>query len=435
MGYSWPNEVGNFVGMSLFAELKRRNVFRVAVAYLVFGWFVLQIGDVLFPALHLPEWVITLVAVLLAMGFIPALIVSWVYELTPEGLKRESEVDPSKSIAPQSARRLNVITVAMLALVAGLVLFDRLWPEETVGDGDSADTSSQLADQPSTADAGPHEYSIAVLAFADMSDTQDQEYFSDGISEELLNRLAKIKDFRVAGRTSSFAFKGQHDDLRAIGEKLNVATVLEGSVRKAGNQLRITAQLVNVEDGYHLWSETYDRELDNVFAIQDEIAESVVTALQLALLGTAEAIELQPQATANTGAYELYLKGRYQLYKRRPETLRQALVLFRQAIELDPDYVPAYAGLSDALMFQLYQGYVTDQTESIAEADSVLERALSLDPGNAEAQRCGAQDPPASLAARTQELMDDLVQLFAMLAPRSVATNGGYPSEPGPGRP
>ena len=180
--------------MNVFSELKRRNVFRVGIAYLVFGWLVLQIADIAFPALGLPEWTITLIIVLLAIGFIPALLFSWAYELTPEGLKRESDIARSQSITPETGRKLNLVTIAMLVLVLAVIVVDRMLLDGQVDDSE---------------DTGAHEYSIAVLAFEDLSDTQDQEYFGDGLAEELLNQLAKVEDFRVAGRTSSFAFKGR----------------------------------------------------------------------------------------------------------------------------------------------------------------------------------------------------------------------------------
>ncbi len=342
----------------------------MVAAYLVFGWLVLQIADIVFPALGLPEWTIALIVVLLAIGFIPALIVSWVYELTPEGLKRESEVDHTRSVTRPAGRKLDLITIAMLVLVLAVIVGDRILLDGQVDD---------------SGDAGAHEYSIPVLPFQDLSDTQDQKYFSHGISEELLNKLAKVESFRVAGRTSSFAFEDRPDDLRVIGDKLNVATILEGSVRKAGDQLRITAQLINVADGYHLWSETYDRRMENIFAIQDEIAESVVSALQVTLMGVAEPVTLEATVVADTRAYELYLKGRHQLWKRRREPLQRAEELFEQATAIDSDYAPAYAGLSDALQFQVYHGYAADPTELYTRAESALDRALSLDPRNSNA--------------------------------------------------
>ncbi len=355
--------------MNLLSELKRRNVFRVAIAYLVFAWLVLQVADVLFPTLHLPLWSLTLVAVLLAIGLIPVLIFAWAYELTPEGLKRESEVDRSRTITHVTARKLDYITVGMLVLVLAVVVADRTLFDRVAVERRSTDAS--------------HEFSIAVLPFDDLSDTHDQEYFGDGLAEELLNRLAGVEGFRVAGRTSSFAFKDRPDDLRVIGEKLNVTTILEGSVRKSGDRLRITAQLIDVDNGYHLWSETFDRRMENIFKIQDEIALAVVRALQVTLMGSARAVELPAAPVTDNRAYDLYLRGRHELWKLRPVPLREAQALFEQAIEIDPAYAPAYAGLSDSLVFQVNQGYA-EETKAFEEAEKALDRARALDSGSAE---------------------------------------------------
>ena len=353
----------------LLSELKHRNVLRVAAAYAVLSWLLLQVADIILPAFSVPDWTFRLLVLVLALGFVPVLIFSWAYELTPEGLKRESEIDRSRSITKLTGRRLDLITIGILVLVLAVIFVDRMLPEGSVEE---------------VADSGRHEYSIAVLAFEDLSDTRDQEYFSDGLAEELLNKLAKLEGFRVAGRTSSFAFKDRPDDLRVIGEKLNVATILEGSVRKAGDQLRITAQLINVADGYHLWSETYDRRLDNVFAIQDEIAQSVVTALQVTITGQSKATRLEPTAPADTQAYELYLKARHLWAQRRPDTLREAQALLEQAIEIDPGYAPAYAGLATTLQLQVYNT-AADATVVNPRAEAAIRRALALDPGNSDA--------------------------------------------------
>ncbi len=379
----------------LLSELKHRNVFRVAVAYAVLSWLLLQVADIILPAFSVPDWTSRLLVLVLALGFVPVLMFSWAYELTPEGLKRESEIDRSQSITKHTGRRLDLITIGMLVLVLAVIFVDRMLPEGPVEE---------------VVDSGPHEFSIAVLAFEDLSDTQDQEYFSDGLAEELLNKLARLEGFRVAGRTSSFAFKDRPDDLRIIGEKLNVATILEGSVRKAGDQLRITAQLINVADGYHLWSETYDRRLDNVFAIQDEIARSVVNALQITLRGAAETVNLEQTAVTDTRSFELYLRGRHQLWKRRPEPLRQAQALFEQAIAIDPDYAPAYAGLSDALVFQVFQGLL-DEARTYPRAEAALARALGIDPGNAVAM--AGRGLLRRQQGRTEEARDFLEQAIA----------------------
>jgi len=254
---------------SLIQEFKRRNVFRVAVAYAIVSWLVVQVADTAVPALRLPDWVPSLVFLLIALGFVPTLLFAWAFELTPDGIKRAKDVDRSQSITGDTGRKLNQITLVALALVVALVVADRFIAPRDPSQSSAAATSA-------TAD----EVSIAVLPFADMSPEKDQDYFSDGITEEILNGLAKLKVMKVAGRTSSFAFKGRNEDLRDIGMALGVQHVLEGSVRKDGNKLRITAQLIKVSDGFHLWSETYDRELDDVFAVQDEISAAIVKELR-----------------------------------------------------------------------------------------------------------------------------------------------------------
>jgi TolB-like protein len=254
-------------------EIKRRNVFKVAVVYIIAGWLTMQVVDVMFPALNIPDWFTSAIAALVIIGFPFALIFAWAFEMTPEGIKLEKDVDRSESITSQTSKKLNGTIIAILAVALGFMLVDKFLLTD-----DASEATGEIA----AVDIKP---SIAVLPFVNMSDDKDNEYFSDGLSEELLNLLAKIPALHVAGRTSSFQFKGTNEDLRLIGEKLNVANVLEGSVRQSGTKLRITAQLINADTGYHLWSETYDRELTDVFAIQDEIAANVVSALRLTLLG------------------------------------------------------------------------------------------------------------------------------------------------------
>ena len=249
--------------MSLYAELKRRNVFRVAVAYLAGAWLVTEVAGTLFPAFGVPDWGIRFVVIILALGFLPVLIFSWVYELTPEGLKREKDVVRETSITHLTAKRLDGITIAIIFVALAFILVDRFWLAPRYADlaGPAADTLAAPVQAPVSAPAGP-EYppdTIAVLPFVNMSDDTANEYFSDGISEELLNLLAKIPDLKVIARTSSFAFKGKDATISEVAGELNVGHVLEGSVRKAGDQVRITAQLIRARDSSHLWSETYDR--------------------------------------------------------------------------------------------------------------------------------------------------------------------------------
>jgi len=353
---------------NLWTELKRRNVIRVALVYAFASWLLIQVADIMFESFGTPDWVMKTFIGFLGLGFPIAVIVAWAFEMTPEGLKKEKDVDRSKSITPQTGRRIDFVIIGLMAV--GIIY---LVADNYILDGGSADVAD--AKMPS----------IAVLPFVNMSADPEQEFFSDGISEELLNLLAKVPDFQVAGRTSSFLFKGNEEDLRVIAEKLGVDNILEGSVRKQGDRVRITAQLVKAEDGFHLWSETYDRQLDDIFAIQDEIATAVVTALKETLLGeTVEPVAIASTAAGSTEAYELYLKGRYQWHKRTPEALALAIELFKEAIQLDPSYAPAYAGLSDAYQLSIDYSDLDPQTAT-AKAEEMINRAFELDPNLADA--------------------------------------------------
>ncbi len=355
-------------------EVNRRNVSKVAVVYIIVAWFTMQVVDVMFPALNVPDWTVSAIAVLLLIGFPFALIFAWAYELTPEGLKREQDVDRSQSITSETGKKLNYMAIVVLVLAVGFLLADRFMLQP----GSQAPTV-----EATVADVMP---SIAVLPFVNMSGDKENEYFSDGLAEELLNALARIPQLHVAGRTSSFQFKGTNEDLRLIGQKLNVANVLEGSVRKSGTRLRITAQLIDTESGYHLWSNTYDRELTDIFAIQDEIAANVVDALKVTLLG-------EDAATANHGtdnpeAHNLYLQALYFEDHTSAENLRKAEQSLKQAIGLDPGYAQAHALL--AVVYQLrISGFTGEGTQDfIAEFKKVHEyaqNALDLDPNLPEA--------------------------------------------------
>ncbi len=298
--------------MSLIDELKRRNVFKAGAAYLALGWVVTQVTSTVAPVLHMPEWIASVVVWIGVIGFPFVIMFSWIYELTPEGLKRENQVDRTTSITHVTSRRLDHIIIGLLVLAIGLFAFDRFSPRkaEPVAASDEATTPAiKSAAAPSTAAASPaaSDSSIAVLPFVDMSQSKDQEYFSDGLSEELLNLLAQIPQLRVIARTSSFSFKGKEVDVAEIAKTLNVANVLEGSVRKSGDTLRITAQLIRTADSSHLWSETYDRQLTDVFKVQDEIAAAVVAQLKVKLLPAQQVTN--PHRTANTEAYNQYLLG------------------------------------------------------------------------------------------------------------------------------
>jgi len=322
--------------MSLFTELKRRNVFRVGVLYLVSSWLLLQLTDVLSSLLTVPPWVGSVVILMLLLGFFPAMIFSWVYEMTPEGLKRESQIDRTTSITAGTGHKINTVIVVLLVLAIAGLIADRLVSETM--------DSSALATVDATVPESISELSIAVLPFADLSAAQDQKYFTDGLSEELLNLLVRVDGLHVASRTSSFAFRDSSIGIPAISRELNVGHILEGSVRKDGARIRITAQLIEAGSDRHLWSENFDRELVDIFAIQDEIANAIVQALT-GKMGVDEAKRVNVEvATDNLDAYELYLKARGFFVNR--VQLTESARLFRRAIELDPEFARAWEGLA-----------------------------------------------------------------------------------------
>jgi TolB-like protein/Tfp pilus assembly protein PilF len=359
--------------LSFYTELRRRNVFKVGIVYFVVAWLLLQVSDTLGPALRLPEWFVSAVAFLLILGFPVALIFAWAFELTPEGLKRDSEGDTAAPIAGKTGRKLNYAIVAALVIALGYFVFETVVLDS---DRDTAGipTAVQVVQQPAEIESAEVDNSIAVLPFVNMSSDEEQEYFSDGLSEELLNLLAGIPELKVAARTSSFSFKGKDLGIPEIASQLNVAHILEGSVRKHGNQLRITAQLIRADNGYHIWSETYDRQLDNVFQIQEDIAIAVVDALRITLLG-----EVPKLRKTDPRAYQLFLEGHYLKRQISSDALNRAVELFKQAVEIDPAYVPAWAELADTYFW----GGGLDELsreETSALADQAIQTAISTDP-------------------------------------------------------
>jgi len=359
--------------LSIFAELKRRNVFRVGIAYLVASWVLMQVVDVISPVFELPDWAPKLIFLLLAIGLVPALIFAWAFELTPEGIKKESEVSPAGSITRSTGRKLNIVIIGFLVAAVALLLVER--QVKTV---DTPEPDTVVASE-----VGTGTKSIAVLPFVNMSSDAEQEFFSDGITEEILNSLASVRELKVAGRTSSFAFKGQNDDLRRIGDALGVEHILEGSVRKAGAKVRITAQLIQVDDGFHLWSETYDRELTDVFAIQDEIANEILRQLKSQLLNedlvVAEAQRTSPEV------YELYLRAKQRIYTRIGTEIETAIDELDEAIRLDPDYAPSLAQRGIATMLMSDQQYgLIPHDEAHRRGKRYIDQSLALDPNLAE---------------------------------------------------
>ncbi|HEX7374564.1 MAG TPA: tetratricopeptide repeat protein [Steroidobacteraceae bacterium] len=358
--------------MSLIAELKRRNVFRVGVAYLALGWIVTQVTTTVAPLLHLPDWIGPVVLWIGVIGFPFVLLFSWIYELTPEGIKRESEIDRTQSITHLTARRLDYVVIALLVAALGLYLVHEFGPARSKPV--TVVTSAQPAGPAAAVDR-----SVAVLPFVDMSEARDQEYFADGISEELLNLLAQVPQLRVIARTSSFSFKGKEVDIAEIASKLKVAHVLEGSIRKSGDKLRITAQLIRASDSSHLWSQTYDREMTDVFKVQDEIAAAVVGQLKVTLLGNAPKVH-----STSPQAYALFLQGREIGRQYNQAAFRQERDLLKQALAIDPAYSPAWAELAKVSVGEIDLGFVTPDA-GIKEGLANVAQALSHDPTYAPA--------------------------------------------------
>ena len=369
--------------MSLYHELKRRNVLRVAIAYLAGSWLLVEVAETIFPLYGFGDAPARIVVTVLAIGFPLFLLFSWVFEITPEGLKRETEIDRAVSITHKTGKKLDRIIIVLLALALGYFAFDKFVLDPVRDAGELA-----VATQEGRSEALVESYgdkSIAVLPFVNMSDDPGNEYFSDGISEELLNLLSKISEMRVISRSSSFAFKGEKTDIPTVAKKLNVAHVLEGSVRKAGNQVRITAQLIDARSDTHLWSETYDRELENIFDVQDEISEAIVGALKESLNIQLETAPKTITAT-NTEAHDAYLRGRYLLVQRTPTTIERAAREFEKAIALDPDYSRAYAELAIVTLLQVQVNYGNlPPDEAIIRATALGKRSMELDPNLAEA--------------------------------------------------
>ncbi len=372
--------------MSLFNELKRRNIFKVGIAYAVATWLSLQIVDLVLENINSPDWVMQVFMLGLAVGFPIALIIAWAFEVTPEGVKLEKNVDRSQSITRNTGQQLNRGIIMILSVAVVFLLTERFrdqtpsQPQAGAETQATTDTVVNVDPQPVAIEST--EKSIAVLPFVNMSSDPEQDYFADGISEEILNALAKIGDLKVAGRTSSFAFKGKNEDLLAIGKVLRVNHILEGSVRKSGTRIRITAQLIKVDDGFHMWSETYDRELNDIFVIQDEISAAILTQLKTQLLGEQQLASVR----TDTRTYELYLLAKQRIYERNQDSLEMAVKLLDEAIGIDAGYAPAFAQLGIANILNSVQSYGTLPDKIAGEnAKRNLDISLQLDPKNAEA--------------------------------------------------
>jgi len=352
---------GNF-----FGELKRRNVYKVAVAYAIVGWLLIQVATQVFPFLEIPSWVVRLVIALIAIGFPIALIIAWAFEVTPEGIKRTEDVDLAGSARQPRKHAWIFVVIVGAALSVGLFFIGRYTARNS---SDSA--RGQLPAK-----------SIAVLPLLNESGDPGDEYFSDGLSEELIAALAQIKDLKVIGRSSSFRFKDRKEETKTIGEKLGVATLLEGTVRKQGERVRIVAELINAADGIELWTRTFDRELKDIFAVQEEIAAAVASSLKVTLLGSDERSSTKP-ATRNAEAHNAYLLGHYHFQRRNLEDYRKAVAYFDEAIRLDPDYALAYAERSEAWTLI---GDLSGQGKTAwPKARQDAEKAVAIAPALAEA--------------------------------------------------
>ncbi len=361
--------------MSLFTELQRRNVFRVAAAYLVVGWLLVEVAMTLLPLFGAPDWVSRVLVFIIVLGIVPAIIVSWAYELTPDGLKLESEVDRDASIANMTARRLNYITIAAVAIGIALVAWLRL--------GDIPTANVPVVDEIVATEVD--ESSVAVLPFVNMSGNADNEYFSDGLTETLLHMLAQVPELKVAARTSSFAFKGQGRDIRDIADALDVAHVLEGSVQRAGDRVRITVQLIRANDGFHVWSENYDRTLDDIFGIQDEIAGRVGAALSASLLGAGETQAIVGVGTSDVAAYDDYLHALAASATGSFNGLRAAEQALQAALAKDPGFVEAKVKLAEVYISQSGTGMIS-MTDAQNSAAPLLKQALQERPDDISAQ-------------------------------------------------
>jgi len=353
-------------GKNFFAELKRRNVYKVAVAYAVVGWLLAQIATQIFPFLEIPNWVVRLVIVLIAIGFPIALVIAWAFEATPEGIKRTQDVDLAGERVPKKHTWIYVVVIGA-AFSIGLFFVGRYSVRNT-----ASAARTELSAK-----------SIAVLPFDNLSRDPDNAFFAEGVQDEILTRLAKVADLKVIARTSTQKFKSAPENLPDIAKQLGALNVLEGSVQKVNDQVRVNVQLINALTNAHLWAEIYDRRLTDIFAVESDIAKTIADTLQAKLTGS-EKTAISKEPTANTEAYELYHKGRSLWGKRTGDNIPKAIAFYEQAITRDSNYALAYAGLSAAyILSPFYAG--ADRRDASAKAKEAALKALRLDPNLAEA--------------------------------------------------
>jgi TolB-like protein/Flp pilus assembly protein TadD len=376
---------------NIFEELKRRNVYKVAVAYVVVAWLLIQAASIMLPAFEAPAWVMKVLISALLIGFPIALGFSWAFEITPEGIKRESDITPDKSIVQHTGRKIVGLTIAVAVVAAGLFALQMLRPKtpsvETVGEAVSfpPKQDGKLTAPPTTgaATAPVPDKSIAVLPFDNLSDDKSNAYFAEGIQDEILTRLAKVADLKVISRTSTQHFKSSPENLREIAKQLGVMNVLEGSVQKSNDQVRVNVQLINALTDAHLWADMYDRKMTDLFTVESDIAKTIADTLQAKLTGSEQrAIAAHP--TENTEAYQFYLQGRFFWNKRTGPDLRKAIDYFSKAIAKDPNYALAYAGLAQSWL--LLPGYGGGSpADCFPESEKAVKKALALDETSVDA--------------------------------------------------
>ena len=353
---------------SFFGELKRRNVYKVAIAYAIVGWLLVQVATQVFPFFEIPNWAVRLVVLLIIIGFPIALVIAWAFELTPEGLKRTEDVDLATSARRPRKHVWILVVIVGAAFSIGLVFIGRY-------------TAHNATPRQSEAATLP-EKSIAILPFDNLSGDPQNAYFSEGVQDEILTRLAKIAELKVISRTSTQRFKSAPNDLRQIAQQLGVANILEGSVQKANDQVRVNVQLINALTDAHLWAETYDRKLTDIFAVESEIARTVAETLRAKLTGTAEHV-LASRPTENPEAHQLYLKGRFYGSKRTAKDAQKSIEYFKQAVAIDSNYALAYAGLAESNWFLALYSY-PQVNEVVPKARELALKALELDNSLAE---------------------------------------------------
>jgi len=388
--------------MSLVTELKRRNVLRVTAAYLVVGWLLTEVLTTILPTLGAPDWAAKMVILCFAFGFIPAVILSWVYELTPDGIKKEAGTDRDDAIQQVAVDGLDYVTIVGVVLAVVIIAF--------LGASQSTENSNS-----SVATVSPN--SVAVLPFVNMSRDEDNDYFSDGLTETLLHMLAQVPGLQVAARTSSFAFKGKNMDIREIADALQVAHVLEGSVQQSGSQIRITAQLIRASDGYHVWSESFDRDSDDIFGVQDEIALKVGSALSASLLGPGVESTVVGVDTFNPDAYDIYLQALQQRATFSYGGLEAAEKLLKGALTIDPDFLDAKTELASNYLHQFETGLM-NQDDAFAEALAITNQVLAVRPQDVRARAIQAfvRALPSTTESGSEVVSDAIQELEVLVA-------------------